>query len=30
MTDVVHDALAGPRFTARVLSAFALVAMREP
>jgi putative ABC transport system permease protein len=27
MTDVVHEALAGPRFTARVLSAFALVAM---
>jgi len=27
MTDVVHEALAGPRFTARVLSAFALVGL---
>jgi putative ABC transport system permease protein len=27
MTDVVHDALAGPRFAARVLSAFALVGL---
>ncbi len=27
MTDVVHDALAGPRFAARVLTAFALVAL---
>jgi ABC-type antimicrobial peptide transport system permease subunit len=27
MTDVVHEALAGPRFAARVLTAFALVAL---
>ena len=27
MTDVVHEALAGPRFAARVLGAFALVAL---